>query len=93
MKQALKQGRSQQVAYGLAAHAGRELRDLFTGDKIALHDIDLVRRHNPGQTVAGTIEAGTSHQARANSQIETMAGTVMDWIGHGMEGGDMMLAL
>jgi len=86
MEQAGHQGRAEDVAHLLAAHARRERLDLLARNKVALHHIHLVRRHDAGQAIAGTVQtAATSHgsQAGTDEQGHTQTGAAMGFDGHG----------
>src|SRR5256885_16358255 len=80
------QRRAENVAHLLAAHAGLQGLDLFTGDEVALDDLDLVGSDDIGDSVRGAIEAAAACQRHPDRQHQgrtrAATGLNMHWYQH-----------
>jgi Fur family ferric uptake transcriptional regulator len=89
MEHARHQGRAQDLAHLLAAHARLQRLHLLARHEVALDDVDLVGSDCVGHTAAGTVEAATSRQdsdCGADPKNAAQAGVATGLVWHGEKG-------
>ena len=96
MEHARHQGRAQDLAHLLAAHARLQRLHLLARHEVALDDVDLVGSDCVGHTAAGTVEAATSRQdsdCGADPKNAAQAGVATGLVWHGEKAKDMIKPL